>query len=575
MKKHPFHNIDRAKVLLGGVFFVFIIIIFRLFQIQVLNFLRYKSLAREQHWDMHSIPARRGTIYTSDEYPIAFSAPYYSLNIPGIENIYKIDSPSILNKLKSSTIMPDETIEKARTEMIKAKDQNIKINYPFTWEEKIQVEELIKDYMKPRFDLEYKRSYPEKNMLSHVLGFIGKNKMGEEVGYYGLEQYYNGYLNGHDGLIVREKTASGDPILFAGGESVGEQNGSNIHLTVDRNIQFIVEKYLNEGVDHYNAKSGVGIVVNSRTGEIKAMAVAPSYDPSFKTEKFDQDKVRNAAISVVYEPGSVVKALTMSSAIDLGKVTPETTFNDTGTRYYSDYEIDNWDGKHHGVINMTQVLQLSNNIAIAWIGTQVGSHDLMKYLSDFGLGKKTGVDLEGEEKGIMYEEDKLKDIELVNASFGQGISATPLQIVMGFSAIANNGKLMKPYIVSKIGAESKLIENKPELLSKPISEKTAQTMVDMLTKTASGGEAKYFISKKYNIAGKTGTAQVPVSGGYDPYRTNATFVGFFTSYPEFVMLIKLEEPSSPSGYAAETAVPLWMKIAEEVAVYQGFKPDKN
>lgn len=570
MKKHPFAGLERAKLSLAIIFIVFVIITFRLFQIQVLNYSRYKSLAREQHWDAKKVYAKRGTIFTNDAYPVAYSEPYYYMYIypSQIE-----DHQQFLRTLKILEFIPEEKIITLGDLSSENPDRPIRFSYPLRWEEKEDIKKLVSKGIS--FEMEYKRTYPEKEMLSNVLGFIGRNKLGEEVGYYGLEQYYDGYLKGHDGQIVREKTASGDPILFAGGETTDAQNGSNIHLTVDRSVQFILEKHLVEGVDNYNAKSGVGIVVDSRTGEIKAMASVPGFDPGFKVDSFDPEVVRNQAISVLYEPGSVIKPLTMASAIDLGLVTPQTTYNDTGKKSYSGHEIDNWDGKHHGVINMTQVLQLSNNISIAWVGMQVNSNNLMRYFRDFGYGVKSGIDLEGEEKGILYEESGLKDIELVNASFGQGISATPLQVVMSFAAIANQGKLMKPYIVSKIEAPSKTIENKPEVIGKPISEKTSATMVEMLTQTVSGGEAKYFISKKYNIAGKTGTAQVPVPGGYDPYRTNATFVGFFTSYPEYVMLVKLEEPTSPSGYAAETAVPLWMKIAEEIAVYEGLKPDKN
>ena len=570
MKKHPLAGIERAKISLAIIFIVFIIIIFRLFQIQVLNFSRYKSLAREQHWDAKKVYAKRGTIFTDDNYPVAYSEPYYYMYIypKQLE-----DSQKFIRTLKVLEFIPEEKIIALGNLAEVSDDKPIKFPYPLRWEEKENIKELVTKGVS--FDMEYKRTYPEKHMLSNVLGFIGRDKLGEEIGYYGLEQYYDGYLKGHDGQIVREKTASGDPILFAGGETDNAQNGSDIYLTIDRSVQFILEKNLVEGVDNYNAKSGVGIVVDSRTGEVKAMASVPNFDPAFKMETFDPEVVRNQATSVLYEPGSVIKPLTMASAIDLGIVNPLTTYNDSGRKSYSGHEIDNWDGKHHGVINMTQVLQLSNNISIAWIGTQVKSTNLMKYFRDFGLGAKSGIDLEGEEKGVLYTEENLKDIELVNASFGQGISATPLQVVMSFAAIANQGKLMKPYIVSKIKTPDKIIENTSEVIGRPISEKTSATMVEMLTQTVAGGEAKYFISKKYNIAGKTGTAQVPVSGGYDPYRTNATFVGFFTSYPEYVMLIKLEEPTSPSGYAAETAVPLWMKVAEEIAVYEGLKPDKN
>ena len=169
----------------------------------------------------------------------------------------------------------------------------------------------------------------------------------------------------------------------------------------------------------------------------------------------------------------------------------------------------------------------------------------------------------------------MKDIELVNAAFGQGVSVTPLQITAAFSAIVGNGILYKPHVVSKIVAKNKTSEMTPEVLNRPISQSSADTMVDMLTQAVEGGEAKFFVSKKYKIAGKTGTAQVPVFGGYDPDRTNATFVGFFPTYKNFVMLVRLEEPVFPSGYAAETAVPLWMNIAQELADYYKLPPDKT
>ena len=353
------------------------------------------------------------------------------------------------------------------------------------------------------------------------------------------------------------------------------EDGSDIYLTIDRNVQFIAETALKEGVEKYSARSGSVIVINPKTGEVIAMANYPTYSPAVYTDSQENEEVyRNNAISTIYEPGSVMKALTMSSAIDLGIVTPETVYLDDEPKYFSGHKVDNWDEKHHGEETMVEILQHSNNLGAAWVGGRVGSEQLLNYLHKFGFGARLGIDIEGEEGGLIYTSYPLKDIELANASFGQGISATPLQIMSVFSAIANNGYLMKPYVVSKITSSDGDTEVEPEIFSRPISEKTAETMVDMLTQAAAGGEAKYFVLKNFNTAGKTGTAQVPSEGGYDEDKTNATFAGFLSSYKNFVMLVRLEEPSSPSGFAAETSVPLWMGIASKLTNYYSFVPDK-
>ena len=559
-------NANRADIIKMSIYALFSIVLIRLFQIQVINSSRYKSLAREQHWITNVIQAKRGDIYTSDGHPVALSIDRYYIRI---DFAHVEDKWNLMKKLEE--VYTKDELDMIRTQ-IKDDTKELRITYPLNWEKKnLLVQQRIPGVY---FENNYSRYYPEGQMLSHVLGFVAKNKSGENTGYYGIEQYYDGYLKGQDGWSLIEKAASGDPILWGGTEKYEAKNGSDLYLTINRNIQFIVEKHLKEGVERYNAKSGVVVVVNPKTGEIISMAKFPGFDPLMERKELDLVAIRNDNIASIYEPGSVIKPLTMAAALDLGKVNPSTTINDTGPKQYSDYKIDNWDGKHHGVINMTQVLQLSNNIGIAWVGVQVGSDQLLKYFKEFKIAETTSIDLEGEEKGIIYTHINLKDIELANASFGQGISATPLQVAMSYAAIANDGKLMKPYIVSKIVSDRKEIVTKPEILSRPISENTAKTMVDILTSTVSGGEAKYFVSKKYYIAGKTGTAQVPIKGGYDKYRTNATFVGFFPAYKNFVMLVRLEEPTNPSGYAAETAVPLWMRIAEDVADYYGLNPDR-
>ncbi len=555
---------DRDKLVQLVVFFLFFLVVSRLFQIQVINASKYKAQAREQHWFSNKIPAKRGTIYTSDRYPVVFSITSYYPRF--LMSGYKDLSEFKKYLSKHYTDSQMEIINATNLE-----GEVVKIPIPVNWEIK---EAMLSENPEIRFEEAYSRFYPEHTMLSNALGFIGRDKAGNEVGYYGLEQYYDGYLKGHDGWTLTEKSAIGDPILWGGAEKLPEVDGSDLVLTIDRNIQFIVENHLKDGVDRYNALSGNVVVMDPKTGEVLAMAKYPPFDPSADKRNLNLDDVRNDIISSVYEPGSVIKAITMAAAIDLGAVDLGTTYNDTGPREFSGYKVNNWDGKNHGVIDMTQVLQLSNNLAIAWVGQKVGSETLFKYFNNFSLGRYTNIDLEGEELGLMHKKFPLKDIELANASFGQGISVTPIQVLSSFALIANEGKLMRPHLVSEIISPDKVIKVEPEILDRPISENTAKTMVEMLTQTVSGGEAKYFVSKKYLIAGKTGTAQIPVRGGYAPHRTNATFVGFFPTYKNFVMIVRLEEPSNPSGYAAETAVPLWMRIAEDIADYYGLLPDR-
>lgn len=564
MKIHKFRNNLRINIFCAVIVVLFFFIIFRLFQIQVINASKYKAQAREQQWNRKVIPAKRGSIYTSDGYPLAISYTAYNLYI----DKNQIKDESKLKKILTDNI-PD--IENTLDKFLNDPNRKwYKIADNLSWDIKTKLtNEGVSGF---HFEEVYLRKYPESPMLGNVMGYVGSDEFANYRGFFGLEQYYEGDLRGQHGWNLQEISARGDPILWAGSDIIEPIMGSDLYLTIDRNIQYTVDQMLNEGALKYGAKSGLVIIMDPQTGKIIAMSNYPQVDPNEYNQGIEA--LRNMSVATVYEPGSVMKAITMAAAIDKNLVTPETTYNDTGPKVYSNYVVDNWDKKHHGVQTMIQILQKSNNLGAAWVGQRVGDRELIKYFSEFGFGSKTGIDLEGEETGIMNKKFPLKDIELVNASFGQGISVTPIQLVQAFSAFANGGRLYKPYIVEKIVSDGKETLIQPQQIGNPISEKSAQIMSDMLTEAAAGGEAKYFVLKNYKIAGKTGTAQIPVKGGYDPDRTNASFVGFMPSYNNFVMLVKLEEPKT-SGYASETAVPLWMEIAKFLADYYGKPPDKQ
>ncbi len=597
MKKNLKRNIARnLRIdLITAVFLsVCILFIFKLFTIQILDHAKYKAMAYNQYWSSQVIPTNRGAIYSSDGYPLAETQASYliyaepkKINDPidisdklaqEIFEIYK-KKYDVLTKetTKSEELKQMETPEKVY-ESLKEKFSSylssnlmwVSLGQIITPVEKDEIEK--KGYEGIGFQEVPTRYYPEGTLASHVLGFVASGENGEPQGYYGIEGSLNGDLKGKSGRIREEKDALGIPILFGGYQKVAPIEGRDIYLTINRSVQYIVEKRLKVGVENYGAVGGNVIVMDPNTGEIIAMANYPTYDPVKFYLSGEKIQRKNLSISETYEPGSVIKPFTISAAIDLKKVTPETPYVDDGPKKYSDYVIDNWDGKHLGKMNIILLLQKSNNIGAAWVGHLVGAQKLSEYFKAFGFGEKTGIDLEGEDTGVIRDSKNWTDIDLATASFGQGISATPLQVLNAFNAIANGGYLLKPKIVSKFIENGKTTNIPDKRLRKIISSETDKIMNDLLIQAVSGGESKYFNLKNYVIAGKTGTAQIPVDGKYDANKSNATFVGYLAGTKKFSMIVRLNRPST-SVYAAETAVPLWMQLTEDLIKYYGIPPD--
>ncbi len=577
----------RINILIIGFTFISALIVFKLFKIQVLDHKEYKAQAQEQYWEIQKLPAKRGDILSSDGYPLATTQSSYLLYIEPkkITDNYKVahDLSQVLSKFNKLEL--EDPFSFYQNKLLSALEKDlywVKVEDQLSPEQKDEILALNLEGI--GFEEAPLRYYPENKLASHVLGFVAKNEDGSTQGYFGIEGSFNGTLQGKEGRIIEEKDALGEPILVGGYTRVDPIDGSTVELTINRAVEHIVEKKLQEGVEKYGAVSGSVIVMNPLNGDIIAMTNYPTYDPANFNDYekgIDINEVgrksierRNLSISQTYEPGSVLKALTVSAAVDLELVTPNTTFVDAGPVRYSDYTIDNWDGKHHGVQTVIQLLQKSNNIGAAWTGHLVGSKNISKYFQDFGLGTPTGIELEGEDTGIIRPHDTWTDIDLATISFGQGISATPLQVLNAFNVIANSGELLQPRIVASLTESEKVIEIPKKVKKRVLKKETTETMIDMLTSAVDGGESKYFNLKNYMIAGKTGTAQIPVNGKYDPKKTNATFVGFLANSKKFSMIVKLEEPSS-SVYAAETAVPLWMDITKELVKYYGIAPDKE
>lgn len=553
----------RIRVFELSIFIFAVLIIGRLFYWQVLASEKLSAVAESQHWFITELPASRGEILTADNYPLVSNKSSYLL--------YGI-LPEITDVPKTATLI-------AKTLGIKEASVAARLSQDLTWvpiEHKVtreKMEELKKlDIKGLGYETEEERYYPEGSMAAQLLGFVGSDINGKDKGYFGLEGYYDGDLRGRPGKIRQEKDAAGRPILVGGYQRDESENGRSLVLTIDRSVQFIVEKKLTDAIEKYGAKSGSVIVMDPETGAILAMVNQPSYDPSL-WGNFSSSLYKNPIVADSYEPGSTFKVLVMSSALNEKVVKPDTKCDEcAGPIPVNDYLIRTWNNKYYPDSTMTDVIMHSDNTGMVFVGKKLGKDKLYNYLHNFGIGEPTGIDLEEETSPDLRLGKEWKDIDLATISFGQGVAVSAIQMARAVSAVANGGKLMKPYIVQKIVDKDKVIETKPKVLRNVISKDAAQLMTEMMVNAVENGEAKWTKLNGYRIAGKTGTAQIPIAGHYDDKKTIATFVGFGPAEkPRFVILVKLQEPTS-SPWGSETAAPLFFSIAKEIIAYYGIAP---
>ncbi len=565
---------DRITILSIVFFLLTALIFFKLFKLQIIDHNLYLKLAEDQHYALSELIPERGEVFIHDyqagediHYPVILNKKYYlAYAVPN-----QIKNPASYAKLLASVLEMDEEILQQR--FAKENDIYEPLKHHLDEEEKKEIQSLNLEGI--RFQEEIFRYYPEKNIGSHVLGFVGYD--GDElVGRYGIEGFWQKELAGKKGEYVFERDASGRLIPIAQRLKAEEENGANIVLTLDRSIQFAACSALEATVLKHGADDGSVIIMEPTTGAILSMCNYPDFDPNNYGEVEDMSVYNNNAIFTPYEPGSIIKGITMAAALETGKVTPATTYEDTGSLEISGYTIHNSDGKAHGIKNMTEVLEESLNTGAIFAARQVGMDLFEKYFKYFGFGKKTGIQLETERNGtiktLSYHHN---EIFMATASFGQGITATPLQIINAFSAIANKGKLMTPYIIDEIHyPDGKVKKTEPKFIRQVVTTQTAITLSAMLASVVKYGHAQKAGVKGYYIAGKTGTAQVadPETGKYSEDSSIHTFVGFApVENPRFVMLVKLTHPRSVE-FAASSAAPLFGEIAQFLLNYLQVPP---
>lgn len=425
--------------------------------------------------------------------------------------------------------------------------------------------------------LEDVRSYPEQNLGGHLFGFVGLDSEGEKAGLYGLEGYFEDFLAGTNGFLDTETDASGRWIGVGSRHFEPASDGGDLVLTIDRTVQFVACDMLRKGVERFDADGGSLIILEPKTGRVMAMCNVPDFDPNTYNEVEDIEIYNNSSIFEAYEPGSVFKPLVMAGALDVGAVTPTTLFHDTGETPVDDYVIRNSDLKAHGTVTMTEVLEESLNTGMIFVMRQMGEDIIKKYIEDFGFGTITGIELDTESSGTIVSLDNISEVYFATASYGQGITVTPMQLAAAYGALANGGLLMRPYIIKEIHhPDGTVEENLPMSVRQVVSKKTATTISAMMVSVVENGHAGKAGVPGYYIAGKTGTAQVAATDrvGYQAGVTMATFAGFGpVDDPAFVAVVKVEHPRA-TPWASETAAPIFGEISDFLLQYLEVAPGR-
>lgn len=565
-----------------GIITISLILLGRFFYWQVLSSDKLAAIAQTQRTSTRTIPADRGSILTSDGFAIVTNTPSY------LVYAYTPDLTSTPGELTESLgqyLLETENLdatEAAKPAEIRLKETKLDLlaklsNKDKTW---IPLKRKINNETKEvieglglsgiGFDEHKLRYYPESSSSAHLLGFVGRDESGEPLGYFGLEGYYDLELRGKSGVVRQEKDPLGKPIVIGEYSENTGRAGKDLLLNLNRGLQHIVEKHLEKALEKYEATSGEVLIMDPHTGAILAMASEPSYDPG-KFINYDTALYKNPIVSSSYEPGSTFKVLIMAAGIEEGVITPETVCDQTCDQpvEIGQYTIKTWNDKYIKDQTMTEVLAHSDNTGMIFVGRKLGEDKLIDYIKKFGIGTKTGIDLQ--EESAVSLRSKWSEVDLATATFGQGLVTTAIQMATAVSAIANGGNLVTPQVVREVRGKD-VIQIKPQVGPRIISKETAESVTKMMVAAVDSGDAKWARPKGYKIAGKTGTAQIAVGGRYDASKTIASFIGFAPADdPKFVMITKLTEPKT-SQWGSETAAPLWFEIATDVLFTLGIAP---
>lgn len=556
----------KSRLVFAGIFFVllFLAVAVRAFQLQILQGEKLKRLGEKQHLKEWIVLPKRGTILDRAGEPLALSLE--------VQSVYA--RPRRIKEPEAAARSLAQALNLSPREL----QQKLRSDKPFVWlKRQISPKEAEKiralNIEGIGMSFEPNRYYPQGQLAAQVVGFVGRDSQGLE----GVELYYDKYIRGESGSPVIERDALGRRVLAQGLEELQIPPGADIHLTIDTSIQHVAEKQLEAAVAKYRAKAGIAIVVEPFTGEILALANYPFFNPNnFTRGSFQQ--WRNRAVADSFEPGSTFKTILAAAALEEGVVGKEDLF-------YCEYGKYSFAGRtihdthEYGWLPFYKIIQYSSNIGVTKVAEKLKKERYFKYIDRFGFGRPTGIDMPGEAGGMVRAPDSWSPIDLATHAFGQGIAVTPLQLVMAYSAVANGGFLMRPFVVRRVvgpGGEV-LVANEPHVVRRVISERTAQLLTAILKGVVSDGGTGLMASVEgFEVAGKTGTAQKPdlVHGGYSAKKRVASFIGFAPADdPRFVLLVVVDEPEG-NVYGGVVAAPAFRNIARGSLRYLGIVPDR-
>ena len=559
----------RIKIVFIGVVLLIVFIFFRIIYIQVFDYNKLNKLATSLWQRNLPITADRGRILDRNGKILATNITTTTLYVVPNQIMDKEDTA---NKLATILNVSYDDILKhltKRTSLEKVNPEGRQLNSDVA--DKINELNIDGLYLMK----EAKRYYPYGTLLSHVLGYVGIDNQGLS----GLELKYDDYLTGKDGSIKYTSDGKGNRLNNL---EVYEEatNGMDIYLTIDIDIQLALEKELENASAKYNPDEALAMVMDPNTGEILAMGSNPTFD-SNDYKKFTNEVInRNLPIWKNYEPGSTFKIITLAASIEEKTINVfEDHFHDSGSVNVEGARIKCWKAGGHGSQTFMQVVQNSCNPGFVLMGQKLGTEKLYNYVEKFGFTKKTGIDLNGESSGIMFDLDKIGPVEQATISFGQGISVTPIQQVTGVSAAINGGKLYKPYVVkyiTEVETNDIMYENTPTLVRRVISEESSSLVRTVLESVVHTGTGKNAYIENYRVGGKTGTAQKVKDGRYMVGNYIVSFIGFLPAdKPEYVVYVAIDYPKGVTQYGGTVSAPLAKNIMKNIISIKGLEPAKE
>jgi len=523
-----------------------LVILGRLYGLQIIGYVKWVSKEQKQQEHTVLLPPQRGTIFDRAHRPLAMSLPVDSaFAMPG-----EIPDVSVTARLLAPVLGVDATDLEGRL-------QNL---HSFCWIKRdistnIGARLRSLDLRGIYFQKEMKRFYPKGPLAADVMGFVGL----DDRGLAGLEYGLNNVIGGRPSYVLVDQDARRHSFHSSAGKG---ESGTDVVLTLDENIQFIAERALADAVEEHQAAGGVVIVENPATGEILAMASQPTFDPN-NFEGATPEQRKNLAIQWVYEPGSMFKLVTYSAALEEGLISPDETIDCQGGSITLDGHVIHDDNEHFGVLTVEQALAHSSDVAAVKIGLRLGQERLYQYIRRYGFGSRTGIELPGEEEGLLEPVSRWSGLSIGAISIGQEIGVTALQIISAYSTIANGGVLHPPRIIESLVEGSSVTAPQEGPSRRVVSERTAELMKHMFMEVVEEGTGKKAQLSGYSAGGKTGTAQKIINGRYSHSSHVASFVGFApVDHPAITVLVSIDSPAG-QYHAAEVAAPIFKEVAEQ------------